>query len=468
MRQNLKNQIVEGITIEDAASDGKCVARWNNRVVFVEGVAPGDVVDIRIIRKKRNYLEAIPEKFHHLSEQRADPFCQHFGTCGGCKWQHIDYEHQLTSKRKLVVDSLERIGKLSIPEVGMTLASPDTIYYRNKLEFTFSNRRWLNHEEIKSEGILNRDGVGFHKPHQFDKIVDIQQCYLQNDPSNLIRNAIRGYAAQHELSFFDIRKKQGFLRNLIIRNTIQGELMVILQVGEDLPELQALLDHIRETFPEITSLQYVINSKGNETFFDLPVRLHSGREFITEAMGDLQFRIGPKSFYQTNSRQAHKMYQLVKELAALSGKEILYDLYTGTGTIALFLASHAHTVVGVEQVPEAIENAKFNAGINNIDNSYFYSGDTRELLGDQLTSKHGLPDVLITDPPRSGMHPEVVDKILEMSPGKIIYVSCNPATQARDIAMISDAYHIKSVYPVDMFPHTHHVESVIHLELKKL
>ncbi|GJM28700.1 MAG: putative RNA methyltransferase [Cyclobacteriaceae bacterium] len=466
MSRKLKNQIVNNITIEDAASDGKCVARWNNRVIFVGGVAPGDVVDIRITRKKRNYLEAVPEHFHHRSELRADPFCHHFGTCGGCKWQHIDYKHQLEFKRKQVIDSLERIGRLSLPEVNQTLASPDTRFYRNRLEFTFSNKRWLEPEEIQSDVTFNRNGVGFHKPGLYDKIVDIQHCSLQDEPSNTIRNSVRAFAFKHDLNFFDIQKKQGFLRNLIIRNSSIGELMVILQVAEDRAELGKILDHLRESFPQITSLQYVINSKGNETFFDLPVQLHSGVEFITESMGDLQFRIGPKSFYQTNSRQAYLMYQLVRDFAGLFGKEIVYDLYTGTGTIALFLASLARTVVGIEQVPEAIEDARVNAGINDIANSYFYAGDTRELLSSELITRHGTPDVLITDPPRSGMHQEVVEKIIRISPKKIIYVSCNPATQARDIALLVENYQIMAVQPVDMFPHTHHVESVVLLEIK--
>lgn len=466
MGKKFNNQIVTNVTIQDAASDGKCVARWDNQVVFVEGAAPGDVVDIRILRKKRSHLEAVVEQFHQYSELRADPFCEYFGTCGGCKWQHLDYQYQLKFKRQQVIDCLQRIGKLDFPEVEPTLASADTRYYRNKLEFTFSNRRWLSHEEIGSGEVLNRNGVGFHKPRQFDKIVDIHQCYLQQDPSNAIRNSIRDHSLLHELNFYDIRKKQGFLRNLIIRNTTGGEHMVILQVAEDKPELYELLDHIENTFPEITSLQYVINNKGNETFFDLPVQLHKGQPFITETMGDLQFRIGPKSFYQTNSKQAHQMYKLVKQLAGVTGKEVVYDLYTGTGTIALFIASAAGKVVGIEQVPEAIEDAKINSKINGINNCHFYAGDTRKVLSEEFISNHGAPEVIITDPPRAGMHAEVVDQIVQMSPGRIVYVSCNPATQARDIALLSEFYQIMSVHPVDMFPHTHHVESVVLLEHK--
>ncbi len=466
MGKKFNNEIVTGVVIQDAASDGKCVARWNNQVVFVEGAAPGDVVDIRIIRKRRNHLEAVVEQIHQYSELRTDPFCGYFGTCGGCKWQHLDYQHQLKFKRQQVIDCLQRIGKLNFPEAEATLASTETRFYRNKLEFTFSNRRWLSQEEIESGETLNRNGVGFHKPRQFDKIVDIHQCYLQQDPSNAIRNSIRDYALLHELDFYDIRNKQGFLRNLIIRNSTNGELMVILQVAEDRPELFDLLDHIGNTFPKITSLQYVINNKGNETFFDLPVSLHNGQPFITETMGDLQFRIGPKSFYQTNSKQAEHMYGLIKRLAGLAGKEVVYDLYTGTGTIALFVASAAKKVVGIEQVPEAIEDAQINSKINNINNCHFYAGDTRKVLSEEFISNHGSPDVIITDPPRAGMHADVVEQIVQMSPERIVYVSCNPATQARDLALLSEFYNIMSVHPVDMFPHTHHVESVVLLEHK--
>ncbi len=467
MGKNTKNQILKEIAIESASSDGKCVARWNNQVVFVEGLAPGDIADLRVIRKKRRHLEAVPERLIHPSEIRVVPFCQHFGVCGGCKWQHIAYENQLELKRQLVIDNLERIGGLSLPEVQETLPSPQTQYHRNKLEFTFSNRRWLDHEEILSGDILNRDGLGFHKPRQYDKIVDIDQCYLQKDPSNEIRNAIRSYAREHDLSFYDIRRKQGFLRNLIIRSTDGDQLMVIVQVGQDHPELQNLMDFIRGSYPDITSLQYVINNKGNETFFDLPVQLHSGQEYITESMGSLKFRIGAKSFYQTNNPQAHRMYDLIRKLARLSGKETVFDLYTGAGTIALYLADSAKQVVGVEQVPEAIEDAKENSRLNGIANCHFYTGDTKDLLEQEIINKHGKPQVIITDPPRSGMHVKVTAKIIELGPQQIVYVSCNPATQARDLALLDHHYQIKSVHPVDMFPHTAHVECVVLLELRK-
>lgn len=464
MGKKYKNILIPGITIEAAAGDGKCVTRWNGQVVFVEGVAPGDVADVRIIRQKKTYLEGIPEQLVYQSETRTTPFCDHFGLCGGCKWQHIDYQHQLEFKRQQIIDSFLRIGKLTFPEVKPTLSSPEIRYYRNKLEFTFSDRRWLSHQEINSGKQLDRKGVGFHKPRQYDKIIDIDHCYLQGDPSNEIRNSIRTYAKMHDLGFYDILKKQGFLRNLIIRTTNTGEVMVILQVGQDRPELVHLLEFIDDSFPQITSMQYVVNAKGNETFFDLPVKLFSGSEFITEKMGTLEFRIGAKSFYQTNSLQAHEMYKLVKKLAALTGNETVFDLYTGAGTMALFIASEARNVVGIELVPEAIADAHHNARINHISNTHFYAGDARDTLGNDVINRHGRPDVVITDPPRSGMHAEVVARLIELTPVRIIYVSCNPATQARDLALLSDHYRIESVHPLDMFPHTHHLECVVSLK----
>ena len=466
MSKKYKNSVLPGITIEGTASDGKCVARWNGQVVFVEGVAPGDVADIRIVRKKKTYLEGVPEKFLHKSEIRTSPFCDHFGVCGGCKWQHIDYQHQVEFKRQQIIDNLQRIGKVAFPEVRPIVHSPETRYFRNKLEFTFSNRRWLSHEEISTGKQLNRMGVGFHKPRQFDKIIDIDHCYLQGDPSNEIRNSIRNYAKMHDLGFYDILKKQGFLRNLIIRTTSTGEIMVVLQVGQDQPELIELLQFIDQSFPKLTSLQYVVNNKGNETFFDLPVRLFSGSEFITEKMGTLEFRIGAKSFYQTNSLQAHEMYKLIKQQATLSGIETVYDLYTGAGTIALFIAAEARNVVGLELVPEAIQDAVRNAEINGINNTYFYAGDIKDTFGADIIDRHGAPDVVIADPPRSGMHPAVVEQLIKFAPKNIIYVSCNPATQARDVGLLSDHYGIISVHPIDMFPQTHHVECVIHLQIK--
>ena len=464
MSRKVKNQILSAVSIEAVASDGKGVARWHNQVVFIEGVAPGDIVDVRVIRKKRNYLEAVVEQVVQHSQHRVDPFCNHFGTCGGCKWQHIAYHHQLALKRQLVIDSLQRIGALDFPEVAETLASPQTQYHRNKLEFTFSNRRWLNQEEINSGNLFNRNGLGFHKPRQFDKIVDIDHCYLQPDPSNQIRNSVRAYAFEHQLGFYDIRGKKGFLRNLIVRTASNGELMVILQVGHDDPALNGLMNHLQVQYPEITSLYYVINDKGNETFFDLPVQLYAGKGHITDSMGALQFRIGPKSFYQTNGPQAHEVYKLVRDLASLRGKEVVYDLYTGAGTIALFLASSANVVVGIELVPEAIEDARTNAQLNQVNNAHFYAGDTKDIVGDHILSKHGSPQVVVTDPPRSGMHRDVVERLIDIRPERIVYVSCNPATQARDIALMADHYHIRSVHPVDMFPHTPHVECVVLLE----
>jgi 23S rRNA (uracil1939-C5)-methyltransferase len=467
MGKSLKNTLLTGIAIGEASNNGKCVIRWDNRVVFVEGAAPGDISDIRIIRKKKNYLEAITERVLEPSAIRQDPFCAHFGTCGGCKWQHIQYHSQLEFKRKLVVDSLERIAKLDFDQVQPTLPSPSIQYHRNKLEFTFSNYRWLTQEEIRSGETLDRQGVGFHKPRQFDKIVDIDRCYLQPSPSNEIRNFVRAYAKKQALGFFDIKKIQGFLRNLIVRTSSLGETMVILQVGQNHEKLMPLMQSIKDNFPQITSLYYVVNSKGNETFFDLEVKLFSGSQFITEKMGSLEFSIGPKSFYQTNSEQAYQLYRLVKDLCEFKGHETLYDLYTGAGTIALFMASSVDKVIGIEQVPEAIEDARRNAANNGIENSHFYSGDIKEVLGDDIISTHGKPNVVISDPPRAGMHQEVIQRLIELSPDRIVYVSCNPATQARDIALLSDRYQIKAVHPVDMFPHTAHVECVALLELRK-
>ncbi len=464
MSKKYKNLVLPGITIEKAAAEGKCVAKWDEQVVFVEGVAPGDVADIRIIRKKKNYLEAIPLDILEPSSLRTEPFCYHFGTCGGCKWQHIAYDHQLEFKRQQVVDNLQRIAKIDFPEVSPTLPSPLTQYHRNKLEFTFSNYRWLEAQEIASGEEMDRQGLGFHKPRQFDKVVDIKTCYLQPEPSNAIRLWIKTYAVDKGLNFYDIRKKEGFLRNLVIRTASSGELMVILQVGTYLKdELQALLTSLQEAFPEITSLNYVVNNKGNETFYDLEVVNFSGKDHIIEQMEALQFRVGPKSFYQTNPQQALNMYRLVRDLAQLKGQETVFDLYSGTGTIALFLASQVSEVVAIEQVPEAVEDARTNAKVNGIENAHFYTGDLKDVFRGDMLDGHGHCDVLITDPPRAGMHEEVIYEIAKLGPSRIVYVSCNPATQARDLALMDPWYQIESVHPLDMFPHTHHVESVVSL-----
>lgn len=465
MRRKIKPEFLTEIAIERIAAEGKCIAKVNGQVIFVSGAAPGDVVDLRITKKKKKFLEAVPVKFHAYSAQRAKPFCEHFSYCGGCKWQHITYESQLAYKQQEVIDQLTRIGKVVLPEVSPIIPSDKTRYYRNKLEFTFSNKRWITSEEIQSEQEIDRNGLGFHMPGQFDKVLDIEHCYLQEDPSNPIRLAIKAYAQVNRLSFYDLLNHQGLLRNLIIRTSATGEVMVIVQFGEnDAVAIQALMQHLQETFPEITSLQYVINTKKNETFHDLEVICFYGKPHISENMESLQFRIGPKSFYQTNSLQAYALYQVARNFARLTGGETVYDLYTGTGTIAQFVAAQAKKVVGIEYVAEAIEDAKTNARLNGLDNCFFYSGDMKDLLNEAFILREGKPDVIITDPPRAGMHPEVVQMLLRTGASKIVYVSCNPATQARDLAIMDETYAVRAVQPVDMFPHTYHVENVVLLE----
>ncbi len=467
-----KNQILENITIENSAAEGKCVARHEDRVIFVEGVAPGDVVDLRITRKKRSFLEATPVKFHEYSEARAEPFCSHYGTCGGCKWQHISYDNQLLFKQQQIQDSLERIAKVELPEILPILGAKKTQYYRNKLEYTFSNRRWLTKEEIQNSGEnIERSAAGFHIPKRFDKILDIDHCYLQPEPSNGIRLDVRQYALDNGLTFFDLLDQVGLLRNLIIRTASTGQVMVILQVAEDQPDqIKGVLDYLLERHPSITSLNYVINQKRNDTFQDQEMICYTGKPYIEEQMpvgdGDklLTFRVGAKSFYQTNADQAHELYKITRSLAGLTGEEVVYDLYTGTGTIANFVAHQAKKVIGLEYVESAIEDAKINSEINNIDNTDFFAGDMKDVLNEEFITTHGHPDVIITDPPRAGMHDDVIKAILFAAPQKIVYVSCNPATQARDLALLDEQYSVKTVQPVDMFPHTHHVENVVLLE----
>lgn len=469
-----RNQILENITIENSAAEGKCVARYEDRVIFVEGVAPGDVVDVRITRKKKTFLEATPVKYHQYSDTRVTPFCSHYGTCGGCKWQHIGYDNQLLFKQQQVQDNLERIGKIALPEIQPILGSVKTEYYRNKLEYTFTNRRWLTKEEIQDSGDdLERNGLGFHIPKRFDKILDIDHCYLQPEPSNAIRLDVRQYALDNGLTFFDLLDQVGLLRNLIIRTASTGQVMVILQVAEDqLEQITGVLDYLLERNPSITSLNYVINKKRNDTFQDQEVICYAGEPYIEEQMpvgeGEkmLTFRVGPKSFYQTNANQAHELYKIARSLAGLTGEEVVYDLYTGTGTIANFVAHQARKVIGLEYVEAAIEDAKINSEINSIENADFFAGDMKDILTEEFITKNGHPDVIITDPPRAGMHDDVIKAILFASPKKIVYVSCNPATQARDLALLDDQYVVKVVQPVDMFPHTHHVENVVLLELR--
>jgi len=464
----IKNKILSAIEIERMAAEGKCIAHSDGKVVFVPYVAPGDVADLRIIRKKKNYLEAVPEHFHKMSEERAEPFCAHFGTCGGCKWQHIEYRDQLAFKQQQVTDAMERIAKIKPERSNDIIRSDATRYYRNKLEFTFSNKRWLTREEIESGEDLERRALGFHIPGRFDKILDIDTCYLQSDPTNDLRLWVRDYGRKHDLAFYDIIEQKGDLRNLIIRTSSTGELMVIVQFASDKPQIrEAMLSAMMKEFPRITSLNYVINQKKNETFNDLPVQTFHGREFIYESMRrpdkpekSLRFRVGPKSFYQTNSEQAEVLYKVAYDMAGLTGREVVYDLYTGTGTIANYVAHRADKVIGIEYVEDAVADARLNSIENHIENTSFHAGDMKDLLSPAFIAKHGKPDVVITDPPRAGMHEAVVNVLLEAAPERIVYVSCNPSTQARDIALLATKYSLEEIQPVDMFPQTHHVENV--------
>ena len=461
--------LLEKVTITDVAAEGKALAKVNDLVVFVPYVVPGDVVDLQVKRKKNKYAEAVAVKFHEFSPKRAVPFCQHYGVCGGCKWQCLSYEDQIKYKQKQVTDNLTRIGKVELPEISPILGSEKTKFYRNKLEFTFSDKRWLTEEEVKAEVQYDQmNAVGFHIPGAFDKVLAIEKCWLQDDISNQIRNTIRDYAYEHGLAFYNIRNHEGLLRNLMIRTSSTGELMVLLQVrvssDKDLEETKELLAHVADKFPQITSLLYVVNNKCNDTINDLDVEVFKGNDHIFEEMEGLRFKVGPKSFYQTNSEQAYNLYKVTREFAGLTGDELVYDLYTGTGTIANFVSRKAKKVVGIEYVPEAIEDAKVNSAINNITNTLFYAGDMKDMLTQDFINEHGRPDVIITDPPRAGMHNDVIDVILFAEPKRIVYVSCNPATQARDLALLDAKYKVMAVQPVDMFPHTHHVENVVLLE----
>ncbi len=460
-----KGDIISSLEITGISADGKSVGRHDGIVVFVKEGVPGDVAEVEITYKRRRFLEGKITNLVKASEHRSEPFCEHFGTCGGCKWQHLSYEGQLKFKQDHVEENLTKISGLNLPKINPILGSEETRFYRNKLEYTFSNKRWLTKEEIGSEGDLNRNGLGFHIPRMFDKVLDIKNCYHQAEPSNSIRNAVREYALKNNLTFFDIREQHGFLRNLIIRTTSTGETMVMLQVFEpDQKAIDGIMEFLKTEFPEITSLNYIINEKKNETIFDQEVVCVSGTPYIQEKMGALTFRIGPKSFYQTNSKQAEQLYQVAAEMAQLTGEETVYDLYTGTGTIANYVAGKAKKVVGVEYVPEAIEDAKVNSAINGISNTSFFAGDMKDVLNDAFVKKHGQPDVIITDPPRAGMHEDVVETLVRIRPERIVYVSCNPATQARDIELLSEAFTVEQIQPVDMFPHTQHVENVILLK----
>lgn len=460
--------ILENVKIEAVAAEGKSLAHVDGTVVFVEFAVPGDIVNVKVTKKKKNYMEGFILEIVKPSEDRLQPFCEHFGICGGCRWQPLPYDMQLKAKQQQVWDQLVRIGHLEIPDISPILPSDKTKYYRNKLEFTFSNKRWIyNNEDPDSLTDEERLGLGFHVGKFFDKVLDIKHCSLQPDPSNEIRLFIREYAVTHNLEFYNIRENTGFLRNIIVRNNQVGDVMLTACFAyDDQDKIVPMLDAIAAEFPQIKSLHYVINEKLNDSISDLDCILYKGEDAIWETMGKLKFKIGPKSFYQTNSEQAYKLYSVAKEFAALTGNEVVYDLYTGTGTIAQFISDKASKVIGIEYVKEAIEDARINAEANGITNCTFFDGDMKDILTADFIKEHGKPEVMIIDPPRAGMHPDVVKVIMEAAPERIVYVSCNPASQARDLAMMSPMYEITAVQPVDMFPHTMHVENVCALKLK--
>lgn len=455
--------ILEKILITGIAAEGKAIAKYNDWVVFVPFVVPGDVVDIQLTRRKNSYAEGKAVYFHEYSPQRTEAFCEHYGFCGGCKWQILPYSEQIRYKQQQVVDNLTRIGKVELPEISPILGSEKTQFYRNKLEYTFSNRRWMKPEEIQMrETIADWDALGFHIPGLFDKVLDIRKCWLQAGPSNAVRLEIKDFCLKNGYTFFDLRAQEGLMRNLIIRTSTTGEVMLIVVFYEDDEEKRnTLLNHIAEKFPEITSLLYIVNQKANDTITDQEVHAFKGKDHIFETMEGLKFKIGAKSFYQTNSEQAYNLYKIVRDFAELKGNELVYDLYTGTGTIANFVAENARQIIGIEYVPEAIEDAKVNSEINGINNTLFFAGDMKDLLNAEFVETYGRPDVVITDPPRAGMHDDVIDTLLFCEPEKIVYVSCNPATQARDINRLNLKYKVTQIQPVDMFPHTHHVENVV-------
>ncbi|MDE5632396.1 MAG: 23S rRNA (uracil(1939)-C(5))-methyltransferase RlmD [Muribaculaceae bacterium] len=457
--------VIEGLEINALAAEGNAIGRHGDMVVFVPFGAPGDIVNVKLEKKKKSYANGRIVSFLHKSDCRVEPRCEHFTICGGCRWQHLPYEVQLQSKRQQVVDALERIAKVDLPEIAPTLGSSNIWEYRNKMEYTFSNRCWLTFEQLESgEEFPDRDAAGFHIPGAFDKVLDITKCHLQDNLGNRIRLFIKKYGKEHNLSFYDLKAQSGFLRTLMIRIASTGEVMVVMAVGEDRPdEIEALMHAVANEFPEISSLMYAVNTKVNDTLGDIDIIAYKGKPYIEEEMEGLKFRIGPKSFYQTNSLQAYELYKVARNFAQLSGEELVYDLYTGTGTIANFVSKQARKVIGIEYVEDAVADARINASVNGIDNVEFFAGDMKDVLNDDFIAHHGRPDVMIVDPPRAGMHTDVVETILRAEPKAIVYVSCNPATQARDLALLDCKYGVEAVQPVDMFPHTHHVENVIRL-----
>jgi 23S rRNA (uracil1939-C5)-methyltransferase len=469
-RKQTNKVIFENITVLDAGAKGVSVAKApEGQIIFIPNVVPGDVVDVQTLKKRKAYFEGKAIKFHEYSNDRVEPVCQHFGACGGCKWQNMNYDKQLFYKNQEVFNNLKRIGKIELPDFEPILGSEKQFFYRNKMEFGFSDTRWMTDAEIQS-GVEfdNKNALGFHIPSMWDKILDIEKCHLQEDPSNAIRNEIKRFATENDLEFFNARNHTGLLRTLMIRTASTGEIMVLIQFyKEDKAQRELLMNHIHTTFPQITSLQYVINGKANDTLYDQDIQLFKGRDYILEEMEGLHFSINAKSFYQTNSDQAYELYKITREFAGLTGNEVVYDLYTGTGTIAQFISKQAKKVIGVEAVPEAIFDAKENAKRNSITNCEFYVGDMKNVFNDDFIAQHGQPDVIITDPPRDGMHKDVVEQILKIAPDKVVYVSCNSATQARDLALMDEKYKVTRVRPVDMFPQTHHVENVVLLERRE-
>ena len=464
-----KNIVLENVTVEDYAAEGKSLARQDGKVIFIENVVPGDVVDIRLTKSKKDWAEGYPIQFHSYSKERSTPFCQHFGVCGGCQWQMLPYEKQLQYKQQQVFDNLTRIGKVALPEFQPILGAKDDKFYRNKLEYTFSTKEYLPAGSFNKEDKERafRPVLGFHAKGFFDKVVDIQKCWLQDDLTNQIRNSIRQYAYDHKISFYDIREHHGTLRTMQVRLCTTGEVMVNIVFGEDNEKKRKpLLDYVQQTFPQITTLLYTINLKKNDSLFDLEPQVYTGKGYAIEQLEDFRFKIGPKSFFQTNTKQGERLYQLTREFAELDGSQVLYDLYCGTGSIGIFCSRGAKKIIGVEMVDAAIQDAKENAALNNIEHARFFSGDVIDVCNDDFFAQHGRPDVIITDPPRAGMHQKLVEKILEMEAPTVVYVSCNPATQARDLQLLDAKYQVTKVQPVDMFPHTHHIENIVQLKLK--
>ena len=468
MKRKKKNIVLEKLLVEDYAAEGKSLARVDGKVIFIEKVVPGDVVDVRLLKSKKDWAEGVPVQIHSFSADRVEPFCSHFGVCGGCQWQMLPYEKQLQYKHRQVEETLKRIGKVELPAFQPILGAAETKYYRNKIEYTFGNKRYLLPEELSDESISGEQNVaGFHVKGLFDKVVDIKTCYLQAAPTNEIRLAVKDFAKANNWSFYDIRNHVGFLRTMQVRLCTTGELMVNIVVGEnDEKKIKLLMEHIRQQFPAITTLLYTVNTKWNDSLYDLEPIVYYGKGYAIEKLEDFQFKIGPKSFFQTNSKQAEQLYKVTREFAELTGAETVYDLYCGTGSIGIFVSDKAKKIIGVEMVAAAIEDAKENAALNNLSSTAFFAGDVIDICNDEFFATHGRPDVIITDPPRAGMHEKLVRKILDMAAPTVVYVSCNPATQARDLNLLDEKYAVTKVQPVDMFPHTHHIENVVQLKLK--